>query len=232
MARKPAGAGAVMADRAPKEVEEDSPQVRLWRSLDFFPTPPWGTRAGAEVLQTLDPACRYVTEPCCGEMHMAGPLSAYFDVSPSDVYPHLPNTPLRDWLDDSLWGQDEFDWVVTNPPFSLAHEFVNRGLARARRGVALLLRLSFLEGQERYHLLAGDNPLTLLATFSERLPMTLGRWDLSKGTATGYGWFFWMKGAAPLPPMWLSPGTRDRLWLPTDAERYGWREPLPLFEGL
>lgn len=219
-----------MSRRAPDVVEGDDPLTALYRTLDFFPTPPWGSRAGAEVLLALDPSCRTVREPACGEMHMAGPLGEYFDVLASDVHAHGPNTPVKDWLDDAAWDHPiDCDWIMTNPPFGIAEEFVTRGLRRARRGVALLVRLAFLEGGERYKIL-GDGQLTQVAIFSERLPMVLGRWDVKAKSATGYAWLFWMKDAEPRAPVWIKPGSRDRLWLPTDAERYGWREPLTLFE--
>lgn len=229
---KTSGAGAVMANRVVGPVEGDTDLMALHRRLDFFPTPLWAGRAGAEALQRLDPFCRVVKDPACGEGHLVAAAEDYFEAQGSDVYPHTPTITVRDWLDDAAWDEDrpEADWVFTNPPFSLAHEFVRRGLRRARRGVALLLRLAFLEGVERHGLLAGDNPLTLLATFSERVPMTIGRWDVSATSATAYAWFYWMKEATPQAPIWLPPGTRQRLWKPDDAERFGWREPLPLFD--
>lgn len=239
---RPKGAGAVMAQKAKKEVETDTPQQRLHRQLNFFPTPPWATRAGIEQLKRLDPAMagpngrfhRVIREPAAGELHMVGPLQEEFEnVVPSDVYPHGKNVPVLDWLDDPSWPDEpDCDWIFTNPPFDIADQFVIRGMRRARRGVALLLRLSFLEGGERYNILAGEERLTQVAIFSERVPMVLGRWEPGKGTATAYGWFFWMHGEIARPPVWFRPGTRDRLWKPDDAERYGYREPMTLFETL
>lgn len=40
-------------------------------SLDFFPTPPWATRAGVEIIRAIDPEARDVCDPACGEGHMA-----------------------------------------------------------------------------------------------------------------------------------------------------------------
>jgi hypothetical protein len=233
MAGKKDASTAVLARRAPDVVEKDDAQTAIYRKLDFFPTAPWGSRAGAEVLLTLDPTCKLVREPACGEMHMAGPLGSYFEVWPSDVYPHTPNTPIRDWLDRDAWpAEPDCDWIITNPPFGIAEDFVRLGLQRARRGVALLLRLAFLETDDRYDLMMGSTPLTQLAVFCERIPMELGRWRPKAGSATAYAWFFWMKDAEPRPIHFLKPGTRKRLWLPGDAEEYGWKPPLPLFEGL
>jgi hypothetical protein len=145
----------------------------------------------------------------------------------------------RDWLDDGAWVFDAWDesdtpdWIFTNPPFSILEEFVTRGLQRARKGVALLLRLNALEGVERHPLLAGPKAtMTQLAVFSERVPMVLGKWDVDARSATAYALFVWQKWGAPLPPMWLPPGTRDRLWRPDDAVRFGAQGAMPLFDGL
>lgn len=220
-----------MADHAPAEVEEDDPLAALYRKLNFFPTPPFATRAGAEVLLDLDPEATTVYDPACGQGHMVGPLKETFEfVFSSDVHDYTGNRVL-DWLDDGSDFPDEVDWIFTNPPFSIADQFVTRGLQRARRGVALLVRLAFLETTGRYDLFAGETPLTQLAIFSDRVPMHLGRWEPKGGTATAYAFLFWMKGAAPRPPLWIPPGTNRRLTRPDDARRYGHRQPLPLFDG-
>lgn len=223
-------ATAVMARRAPGEVEADSDEERLYRTLDFYPTPPWAARAGAELVLRLDPSAWSVWEPACGGGHMAEPLGEYFQVTASDVHSHGYGA-VQDFLDPAA-PTPACDWIITNPPFKTADQFVRLGLQRARRGVALLLRLAFLEGQERHALLFGDTPLSAVATFAERVPMRLGRWDLSVSSATAYAWFVWQKGqAGPAILHAIPPGTRDRLWKPDDAERFGWRPPSPLFDG-
>ncbi len=88
---KPKGAGSVMADHAPAEVEADDPRTALFRKLNYFPTPPWATRAGAEALRALDPTAVVLREPACGEGHMAGPLAETFTVYPSDVHRYGDN---------------------------------------------------------------------------------------------------------------------------------------------
>lgn len=233
------GGTAVMANRRAKPTDEEriaDPREALWRTLDFFPTCPWAARRGAELIQMLDPFARAVREPACGAGHMAFPLMEYFpDVVPTDVHAHEPWVVTRDWLDDAEWpSTPDCDWICTNPPFGIADQFVIRGLQRARTGVALLLRLAFLEGGERYSILGqgAEFPLTLLSPFSERVPMTLGKWDPASSTATAYAWLIWMKGREPMAPIWSGPGTRERLWKPDDAERFGWKAPLPLFEDL
>jgi hypothetical protein len=74
--------------------------------------------------------------------------------------------------------------VITNPPFDLTAEFIQRAHQVARRGVAMLMRGGLLEGQERHQLLTQTCPLTYFAPFSERVPMFKQRWDPAKSTAS------------------------------------------------
>lgn len=237
MPRKPKGAGAVMADHAPAEVEADTPQMRLHRALNYFPTPPWAARAGGEVIRRLDPEARTAWEPACGEGHMAHGLADHFEhVWCSDIHDHgssLQAGRVVDFLTVSGSWAPDVDWIVTNPPFAQAEAFVRLGLTRARRGVAVLCRMSWMEGAERFPLLFGETPVTVVAPFSERVAMTLGRWDPKASTATGYAWFIWVKGEAlgrhPLI-LPIGPGTKARLTRPDDARRFGAKAAAPLFD--
>lgn len=226
----PTGSTAVMARRAAGEIAADDARQALYRQLDYFPTPPWAARAGAELIRRLDPQAGSVWEPACGEGHMAAALSEYFAVYASDIHDHGFGDRV-DFLSDPAAARG-VDWIVTNPPFKVAPAFIRQALRLAKRGVAMLLRLPFLEGCERYELLHGASPLTVCAPFAERVPMTLGRWDPAAASATAYAWFIWIKGAAPMPIIGIPPGTRDRLWKADDAARFGWRAPAGLLEAM
>lgn len=224
------GGTSVMAACAPADVEEDDPQTKLWRQLNFLPTPPWAARAMAELILQLDPQARSVWECACGTGTMAEPLKEYFDqVHASDVYPHGYGE-VRDFLSDD--GGPDVDWICSNPPFKAAQRFIELALRRARRGVAMLLRFQFLEADGRYELLYGAEPMTVFAPFIDRVPMILGRWNPKASSATAYGLFVWVKGMAPLPIMPIPPGTKLRLSRPDDARRFSGGLPLPLFEDL
>jgi predicted RNA methylase len=93
-------------------------------SLDDFPTPPWATRAlvehvlGANRVQGL--TC---VEPACGRGHMARALGEYFgSVAASDAHEYGFGA-ISDFLGQPFEPLS-FDWVITNPPFRLAGEFV------------------------------------------------------------------------------------------------------------
>ncbi len=222
---RPAGFTAVMAQRAP-----------TLDGLDYFPTPPWAARAGAAIIKDLDPEARSVWEPACGGGHMAFALGDYFDqVHVSDIFPHGDHA-VGDFLDPDGFPDVEADWIVTNPPFRLGEAFVRQAWSRARRGVAMLLRLAFLEGAARHRLLYEDCPLDICSPFAERVPMVSGRWDPAASSATAYAWFFWLKPKTGLSAIngpllrGINPGTKAKLSRPDDALRFGVAGATPLFE--
>ena len=178
---------AVMERRAPELVAADDAERAKWRSVDWFATPPFASRAGAELVKAIDPQARKIWEPACGDGIMAECLREYFpsdenggvfatDIVPRDGY----GQATIDFLNDGYEPSPELrpDWVITNPPFNTASDFVLNGLKVARRGVAVLCRLAFLETVDRYCLhFCGENHLTHLGIFCERVPMQLGPWN-------------------------------------------------------
>ncbi len=223
---------AVRQQRAPRHVEGDDDLRKRWRDLDFFPTPPWAARACGELILTLDPDARSVIDPACGQGHFIGPLRQYFESTfASDIHDYGRGFAVADFL-AADFEPDSIDWVATNPPFSQAQAFIERGVAVARRGVLMLCRIALLEGIGRFETLyGGANPLTVCAPFVERVPMQLGSWDPGLSSASCYAAFVWIKGAAPRPLMPIPPGTRARLWKSDDVARFGTQAPGPLFQG-
>lgn len=163
-------------------------------SLDDFPTPPWATRAllkHAIPAQLLSPQMTCL-EPATGRGHMSKVLwETFSDVHSSDVadYGYAPRT---DFL-SGIYPENRFDWVITNPPFRLAEEFVRIGLKVARVGVAMLVRTVFIESVGRHERLYKPHPPLRMAQFTERVPMVKGRLDKKASTATGYCWVIWAK---------------------------------------
>jgi hypothetical protein len=90
------------------------------------------------------------------------------------------------------YGVASYDWVITNPPFNLAEEFIGRARKIATRGVAILARTVFIESVGRFERLFEPDPPAIFAQFVERVPMVKGRLDKKASTATGYAWFVWL----------------------------------------
>jgi hypothetical protein len=209
----PKGFTAVMAQR------REPPDA-----LDYFPTPLWSTRAlFRHVLPAIGVAAiSSAWEPACGEGHMAAVIAEFAQsaVVASDIFAYGYGTAPHDFLyDDPLTKPD---WIITNPPFSIACEFTLRALDLAAEGVAMLVRTQWIEGVGRYEKLFRDRPHALYAPFVERVPMVKGRWDPDASTATSYAWFVWRKSATAAPPriFWIPPGCRVALTYADDRQRF------------
>ena len=209
----PRGGLAVMAQR------REPPD-----SLDFFPTPPWATRALIEQVlkaggETL--ADKSVWEPAAGAGHMTEVLrEAFGQVHASDVFDYGRGYALGSFTGA---GPDVArcpfvpDWIITNPPFNGAEAFVARATREARRGVAVLVRTAWLESVGRYHSTFQRQPPATVALFVERVPMVKGRWDPEASTATSYCWVIWDRAHAGPPRFtWIPPGCRERLTKASD----------------
>ena len=186
-------------------------------SLDDFPTPPWATRALMEhVIADKGPFQNLTClEPACGAGHMAKPLGEYFGhVRSADVHPY-GHGAVADFLTGPL-EENSVDWIITNPPFRLAEDFIKRALIMSRRGVAILARTVFIESVGRYREIFEPTPPTKFAQFAERVPMVKGRLDARASTATGYAWFVWEKpGSDATRVNWIPP-CRKQLERPGD----------------
>lgn len=199
-------------------------QDRARASRDFFPTPPWATRALMREAIPADFWHPQMTcwEPSCGAGHMARPLAEYFGggVFATDVQDR--GFGDRRNLDFTFASARDapfpVDWVITNPPFKLAEAFLHRALDIARVGVALLARLQWLEGQDRYRSIFGtDNAPTLICPFAERVAMIEGAWDPEASSATSYSWFVWVEGYTGRNQLrHIPPGAKARNHRPGD----------------
>jgi len=209
-----AGARAVMAGRV--EAED---------SLDYFPTPPWATRA---LFEHVIPAIAEplpmdsAWEPACGEGHIAEVLREYVGiVHASDIHDYGYAAARGDFLKADAASAPVVDWIVTNPPFDdAAIEFVLRARELAPN-VAMFFRSQWaVEGIGRYERLFRDAAPTLCAFFVERVPLVKGRWDPDASTATAYCWLLWCNDIPPRPTFWIPPGCREGLTKPDDVERF------------
>ena len=90
---------------------------------------------------------------------------------------------LQEGIDFFEW-RGEYDLVITNPPFSLAQEFIEHALSMSTT-VVMLLRINFLGSQKRYDFW-NQFPPDGMFILSKRPSFT------GKGTdATDYAWFVW-----------------------------------------
>jgi hypothetical protein len=204
-------------------------RVEAHDSLDDFPTPPWATRALCEYViwpsgagWPKDLKSQTCWEPACNRGHMVKPLREYFGlVWASDILDY--GCGAADKIEDFLFpGTDSpfasvggLDWIITNPPFRLAEQFIIKSQRLATVGSAVIVRSAFLESVGRYDSLFRDNPPNIIAQFTERVVMVKGRLDGKGSTATSYCWLVWASTLTGARMMWIPP-CRKSLERPND----------------
>ena len=193
-------------------------------SLDDFPTPPWATRALCEYL--INPwdeprtfSTQTAREPAANRGHMVRPLREYFgNVEASDIHDYGADFEVKDYL----FGPPPppVDWTITNPPFRLAQQFIERGLQTSNSGVAVLVRSAFLEGKARYQGLFSKHRPRLVLQFTERVVIHKGKLSANGSTATAYSWVVFLKERQQETVFdWIAP-CRKRLERLDDYGRY------------
>jgi hypothetical protein len=195
-------------------------------SLDYFPTPPFATRALFEHVLPAIGVRKFgdAWEPACGEGHVAEVLAEYCSpVLATDVFDYGYGA-VFDFINGDVGNYRRRDWIVTNPPFGdKALQFVLRALVLVNCGVAMFFRWQWLETIGRYENLFRPYPPVVVALFVERVKLCKGRWEPTGSTATAYCWIVWMPCRVAREPtrfFWIPPGCRERLLRPDDIERF------------
>lgn len=162
------------------------------KDLEFYRTPTWAT---ATLLDRL--GCDgSVLEPCSGD----GAITEMFrsgarHVTTNDIDVEMDADYHLDASDPASWVRwnGRFDWIVSNPPFSKAHAIVPLAVDAAISGVAMLLRLSWLEPCKNRAGWLSDNPPRALFV----LPRMSFTGD-GKTDSVTCAWMVWTKlDAAP-----------------------------------
>lgn len=116
-------------------------------SSDYYPTPPEVTMALMDFLKI--PKGSLVWEPACGEGHMVSALEcAGMRVIGSDI------KTGEDFLSTE---KKDCDWIITNPPFSIADKFIERCVEH-KKPFALLLKSQYWHAKKRLDLFRRTEP--------------------------------------------------------------------------
>jgi hypothetical protein len=115
--------------------------------LQWFPTPAWATE---ELLKrTPEISLRdSILECCSGALNIAKVLAKNGSrtVCTNDIDGNRDADSYYDAAQSLSWLEiGGFDWVISNPPFNRAKEILPLALANCNIGIAMLLRLSYLE---------------------------------------------------------------------------------------
>lgn len=128
-----------------------------------------------------------IIEPCAGGHDLARYLPGH--VVTNDI---IPGSDFRfDATDPASWRKfPAAQWVVSNPPFNQAHLIIPHAYEHATEGVAMLLRLSWLEPCENRAAWLEAHPLYSMHVLPRFSFDGSGQTD-----SVTCAWMIWRKGA-------------------------------------
>lgn len=158
--------------------QRDSGYARV--AFDQYETPEWVTKA---LIPHISKRVNWIWEPAGGSGKMVRALES------AEYY--VFNTDIQTGTDFFTAGYIAADAIVTNPPYSIATEFIEEALKRMQpeQGVvAMLLRTDFDHAKSRRSLFA-DHP-----AFAKKLVLTKRiQWfeDSKSSPSFNHAWFIW-----------------------------------------
>ena len=167
------------------------------KQTDFYETPYSLTRKFLDV-EEFDKSLG-VCEPACGKGAISKVLKEYWNKDLVTAYDQEVNF---------LWEDGFYDYIITNPPFTIASEFISKAKRVATKKFAFLLPLSYLHGKKRYDEIYSDREYGLKKVYVfTRYPMLGEKLREDGKYKTGmmvYAWFVWENGHSGLPMIdWL-----------------------------
>ena len=202
--------GAKLAGGNPKNDRVDN---------DFYATDP---KAVHKLLLKYSINGGNILEPCIGNGNIANAIKYFYknkgiNITGVDIVDRgYPNTIVHDYLP---WETDKkFDCIITNPPYSLAKEFVEKSMTLLNEGydedgypngqLIMFLKIQFLESEKRRALFEKYPPKYIyvfrnrMATWNNGEPLDCNgkKW----ATTMCHAWFVWEKGSTTEPIVrWL-----------------------------
>jgi hypothetical protein len=169
---------------------------------DFYPTPDYVTKA----LMDREEFHGSILEPAAGAGDMVKVIQNYNkNVIATDLIDR-GNPEIESGI-DFLQYEKSVDHIITNPPFDLATEFLIKAKQIARKKIALLQRIQFLESKSRYPIFQDrEFPLKKVYVFSERVKMSLAGRDCKGGSQMTFCWYIWDRDYQGDPVIsWITP---------------------------
>lgn len=170
-------------------------------ALDYYSTPIEEVTNILNVLK-LDFKDTTILEPSAGGGHMLQGIKNYLGDNVNKVT--LIATDIKDrgcqevltgseydFLSDEYPHTENIDYIIMNPPYSVIEPFVMRSLGIANKGILMLGRLQFLEGENRFKNILKDNPPTDVYIYVDRIACYKNGDDKVKmASAQAYAWFY------------------------------------------
>ncbi len=169
---------------------------------DFYPTPAWPVWALAGHIRL---AGKFVWEPAAGAGHMAETLKAIgASVYCTDIeYRGYDLSAVADFL--TVKPPADIHGIITNPPWSLARQFIERGLIHIADGklLALLLPADFESAKTRQHLFGGCPYFAAKIVLTRRIMWFEAPAGERKSPKENSAWYVWLGEPRSRPPIIL-----------------------------
>lgn len=165
-----------------------SPNTKRVKSLsycDLYNTP----KEALDKLMDFADLNKYsrILEPCAGKGVISEYLKGFgYSIETNEAFDHGYQTNYKE--DFLKFNEDfQYDFIVSNPPYKIAKEFVLKGFKVAKEQYQLL-RVSFLEGKSRYEDLFSLGHLKGIYLFTSRISCSEGVDELPTANAVCYAW--------------------------------------------
>ena len=158
---------------------------------DFYATPP----KTVEMLLEKESFSNKIWEPAAGLNHITNVLLNHGHyVFESDLIKRLPEITAQNFLTTGMqWDGD----IITNPPYSLASQFVEKAMdiLQPNHKLAMLLKLQFLESKGRVNLFRKYPPKIIYVSSGRLGCVKNGDFENCKHSTTAicYSWFVWKR---------------------------------------
>lgn len=164
---------------------------------DFYATP----RNAIEAILNEVKLNGSILEPAAGQGHISKILKDYYpnsEIVSTDLIQREERfgIPIQSGIDFLTYEFNrKFDNIITNPPFNLAQEFIERALELSNDKVIMFAKIQLLEGNKRRKLF-DNTPLKYVYVFSKRVnPLRNGEELDEKGkpwsSTMCFAWFIW-----------------------------------------
>lgn len=151
---------------------------------DLYTTPSWAVMA----LIKREKFKGEIIDAGCGKGHIAKVLqSTGHNVKGVDLYDWGFGETGINYLEYS----EETENVISNPPFTLLANFINKSIELATNKVAIFARVSALESLSRWESIYSTKPPTKVYMFVNRVKCNKGGHDNGESSSVFYCWMIW-----------------------------------------
>jgi len=160
------------------------------KKSDFYQTP----YSITEQLLEAEKFENSILEPCCGKGAIVQILSKYYNPEYIDCF------DISSGMDFLKYDKGLYHNIITNPPFSLSFEFIQKSKEIYTEKIAMLLPLSYLHGQKRYYNKIFSELKCIYVFTRYPLLTDLIREDGKYNTGMiAYAWYIWQKNFKKKP---------------------------------